>query len=202
MATQHGGTLPEGTGRRVYRTAPARVVGVLLALGTLVLGGVALSADAGRGVLGTLAVVAVVEALVWVVLLRPAVVVDDAGAQVRNLLTDVTVPWEAVGEVGSQWALEVTDTAGHTHSAWAVPVKREWRMRTARDEFAEATTRARSREGVHARRVAGEVEGRRQQWLREGGRTRAGTAAHRRWAVAALLPLGAALAVALVALLV
>lgn len=195
---------------RVFRTQPARITGWALMAAALVLTGLTLRADlaAGRGIVGTIAVFALAASAVWVVLLRPCVRLRTDGVELRNLLSNTDVPFAALREVGHRWALELTDTAGRTHSSWAIPVKRQLRPSPREDSFAEATSASRGgREGIHALVVAGQVEREMQRWRLRGGqrgpreRIEVGTGtgnhestsgapvATRRWARDAVLPL-------------
>lgn len=55
----------------------------------------------------------------YAVFLRPCVVVDERGVEVRNILRDVVVPWRAVAGAGSSWSL-VVDTQGGPVTSWAI----------------------------------------------------------------------------------
>lgn len=195
---------------RVFRTQPARITGWALMAAAVVLTVLTIRTDlaAGRGILGAVAVFALAASTVWVVLLRPCVRLRTDGVELRNLLSNTDVPFAALREVGHRWALELTDTAGRTHSSWAIPVKRQLRPSPREDSFAEATSASRGgREGIHALVVAGQVEREVLRWRLRGGQGRAeqrgqyatGTAdreattgvpvATRRWAWDAVVPL-------------
>lgn len=188
-----------------YRTLPTRIVGWLLVPVTLVVGGLTAQTEGARGAgaLVPLVVTACVLAVTWVVLLRPAARLEADGVLLQNLLTDVWVPFERLAEVHHQWALELVDDEGTTHSAWAVPVRRHLRPPKERDldSFADATRRTRTGRGIHAEAVAGDVETAWQQWRREAN-PRAEAEVERRWSPAALAPLGVAAALVLLAVLV
>jgi len=62
---------------------------------------------------------AVLLILSYVVFLRPCVVVDDRGVQVRNIVRDARVPWAQVRGAGSSWNL-VIDTDAGPRSSWAI----------------------------------------------------------------------------------
>lgn len=198
----------EGTGsglQGVYRTLPARIVGWAL-VGAVLVGGlltVQAEVELGRSVLLPLAVCATVLSVVWVVLLRPLVELHTDKVVLRNLVRDVEVPFAALAEVGHQWALELTDTAGRRHSAWAVPKQREYSARRRSDDFAETTARRRGRPGTTALVVADDVQRVWQRW-RLGGEPGVGAGSDpvvsQRWALSALAPLGLSLAFLLLVL--
>lgn len=63
--------------------------------------------------------VLLVMAVVWSLFGRPAVILDDDGVTLRNVLRDVYIPWARVTDVGSRWSLKVfVDERGYT--AWAI----------------------------------------------------------------------------------
>lgn len=58
-------------------------------------------------------------ALVWVLFVRPAVVLGDDGVTIRNVLRDIYIPWGQVTRVDSRWNLKVfVEDQGYT--AWAI----------------------------------------------------------------------------------
>jgi hypothetical protein len=188
----------EPAGTRVFRTLPARVFGWSLVVVTVALAVMLVRSEQERelDILTPVAVTGFVVAVVWVGLLRPCVVLRPDGVVLRNLLTDTTVPFSRLQEVGRDWSLELVDGTGRKHSAWAVPVRRDFRPRGNIDRYAEATTRGKAREGVHADVVAGHVEHRWQRWKLEGGQVEPGQPATKVWATGALVPLlGAAVLV-------
>lgn len=188
---------------RTFRTLPARVIGLGLVVVCVVMGVLLTRGEQERdlSVLTPIAVMALVIAIVWVVLLRPCVRLSRTGIHLSNLVTDVDVPYEHVARIGNRWALEVVDTAGRTHSSWAVPARRDYGLRRPIDSYAEATQKGRARESVHAEHVRGHVEHAVQRWQMEGGRTEEGQPARVRWAWSALGPLAATLVFLVVALL-
>jgi len=110
----------EPGGRQVYRPVFARVLLVVLAgfalwweADLLVHGRPALAV---LGVLWTAAAACALVALFW----RPAVIVDDEGAELRNVLRDVRVPWAALDGVETRYALTLV-SAGRRYTAWAAP---------------------------------------------------------------------------------
>lgn len=188
---------------RVYRTLPARVIGWSM-VGAAVVLTVLTVVDVAGGhqsrVLAPVALIAGVGAAAWVLFLRPAVTLYADGVHLTNVVTETTVPFAAVEEVTGRWALELRDVRGRTHSAWAVPVRRDMVRRRSIEDFAE-TTRRRGREGVTAQGVMDEVLRAMQRWRLDGGE-RPGEQAevHRRPSWPALLVLVLALALAVGAL--
>lgn len=165
---------PTGDLVRVYRTLPARIVGwtmVAVAGVFAALTVMDLLSGAHRGLAWPAALVVALAGLAWVLFLRPHVQLRTDGVVLANLVRDVRVPFAAVEEVTDRWALELHDRAGRTHSAWAVPVRREWVRRRAVDDFAE-TTRHRGSAGTTAQGVADQVHRTLQRWRLDGGEAR------------------------------
>lgn len=189
---------------QTYRTLPARIVGwvILLTVAGLAVVMGSMESSLGNNPLSPAGFLAVVAAIVWVVLLRPAVRIEPGRVELSNLLTDVTVPYERLGEVTHMWALELVDNAGTTHSSWAIPVRRELRPRRDIDSYAESTTRGQAREGNNAEVIAGRVEQEWQRWKLAGGVEEPGRGVHRTWARGALVPLAASVAFLVVVLLI
>jgi len=107
-------------GRQVYRPVFARVLLVVVAAfalwweaDLLVHGRLALAV---LGALWTAAAACALVALFW----RPAVIVDDEGAELRNVLRDVRVPWAALDGVETRYALTLV-SGGRRYTAWAAP---------------------------------------------------------------------------------
>lgn len=160
----------EGEVIKVYRTMPSLVLGALTVGGSLA---VAVTFLFGAGLteaLTPMAVMITFAAAGWMVLLRPSATLRTDGVVLRNLLTDVDVPFSHLSAVGSDWSLELVDTAGVKHSSWAIPVKRHLRPPKNIDRYAEATTKGKTREGNNAVAVAGHVQTVWQTWRRDGGR--------------------------------
>lgn len=155
---------------RVYRTLPARVIGWGMVAAAVALAGLTVAdlVAGHRSVLAPLALVAAVATGAWVLFLRPRVTLYPDGVHVTNVVSETTVPFAAVEEVSHRWAFELRDSHGRTHSAWAVPVRRDIVRRRPIDDFAE-TTRHRGREGVTAQSVTDEVLRTMQRWRLDGG---------------------------------
>jgi hypothetical protein len=58
-------------------------------------------------------------ALVWSLLVRPAVVLDDDGVTIRNVLRDIFIPWVRVTDVEFRWNLKVF-AGDRPYVAWAI----------------------------------------------------------------------------------
>ena len=63
--------------------------------------------------------VVLVLAVVWSVFVRPAVVLDDEGVTVRNVLMDFHIPWARVTDTESRWNLKVF-VGDRGYTAWAI----------------------------------------------------------------------------------
>ncbi|MGB7448899.1 MAG: hypothetical protein WA892_07190 [Ornithinimicrobium sp.] len=193
----------EGEGSRepgellgVYRTLPARLLGWAIVVTASLVGFVVIRGELslGRNVLFPVAALGFVVTVVWVLLLRPRVELRTESVTQRNILRDVVIPFERLAEIGSRWALELTDTAGRTYSSWAVPKQREFSARRAFDDFSEATTRRSARPGITAKVVAGDTHRAFQRWQMDGGTAQPGARALRTWALSAVAPLAASCA--------
>lgn len=56
----------------------------------------------------------------WTVLWRPNLVITDEHVSVRNVLTSLVVPWPALIQVDTKFALTLV-TPGHRYSVWVAP---------------------------------------------------------------------------------
>jgi hypothetical protein len=105
-------------GQSVYRPVFARVLLVVfVALGLWWDVDLLLRGRLGQALLSLLWLVAasaVLAALFW----RPAVIVDDEGAELHNVLRDVRVPWAALEAVETRYALTLV-SAGRRYASWA-----------------------------------------------------------------------------------
>lgn len=66
-----------------------------------------------------LAVVALVSVVVYAIGTRPAVIANDRGVLLRNVLRDVYVPWHRVERIGARWSLTV-ETSDAVYGSWAL----------------------------------------------------------------------------------
>lgn len=113
---------PEGQDlrREVFHSPFNRVLAVVVwAIDALLLAGGVMSWTLAERPL--LLVPAALLALAgWVGLWHPAVIVDDAAATLVNVARTVTVPWAALIDVDTKYALTLR-TPGHAYPAWAAP---------------------------------------------------------------------------------
>lgn len=63
---------------------------------------------------------AAIAALTWIALWRPRVEVDADGVTLTNVARRIHVPWAALIDVSTRFALTL-HTPGHTYAAWAAP---------------------------------------------------------------------------------
>jgi len=106
---------------RVFRprsSIAAAIVGVLVALAWAWF---AIQDDGGPGLARQAPGILLTATLVYGVLVRPAVEVSPAGVTLRNVVRDVEVPWAAVAEVRTRYALTLVTTDGRRFAAWAAP---------------------------------------------------------------------------------
>ena len=57
---------------------------------------------------------------VWLAFWRPSVVTDARGVELRNLVRDVSIPYDAVDDVDTRYAL-VVRAGDRSYSAWGAP---------------------------------------------------------------------------------
>ncbi|HEX2809651.1 MAG TPA: PH domain-containing protein, partial [Kineosporiaceae bacterium] len=105
-------------GRLVYQPGYSRVLlGIFVAFGLWWVIDEAMGSHPARAVVTGLWLVAIAAALAcmfW----RPAVVVDDAGVELRNLVRDVRVPWPALEALDTRYALTL-HSRGRRYQSWA-----------------------------------------------------------------------------------
>jgi Bacterial PH domain len=58
-------------------------------------------------------------ALAWSLFVRPAVLLDDDGVTIRNVVRDVHIPWARVTDVEFRWNLKVF-AGDRAYTAWAI----------------------------------------------------------------------------------
>lgn len=58
-------------------------------------------------------------AVVWSLFVRPAVLLDEDGVTLRNVVRDVHIPWHAVTDVEFRWNLKVV-VGDRAYTAWAI----------------------------------------------------------------------------------
>ena len=81
---------------------------------------VATVADSGAPALRYLPALVLPAVVVWALFGRPAVVVSDAGVEVRNVTRTVHLPWPAIQRIDTKYALTLY-TAYGVYAAWAAP---------------------------------------------------------------------------------
>ncbi|WP_131105342.1 hypothetical protein [Ornithinimicrobium sufpigmenti] len=191
----------------VYRTLPSTVLGWVMVTGAALLAALTVwdvSQGRDEGLIYPAALIVGIAAVAWVLFLRPHVRLHSDGVLIANIVTDSVVPFAAVEDITHQWALEVHDTQGRKHSAWAIPVKRERARRRGIDDFAETTTRRRGSAGRTAQGVADEAQRALQRWRLDGGQLggpHPEAQAEKRPAWAAVAVLGVALLLIVLAVL-
>lgn len=152
--------------RQVYRQTGMLVSGVLLTIACLIIAVLMLVSDGlsrPRELLWPIAGLLVV----WVVFVRPCVVLTQEGVLLRNLVRDVLFRWPAVELVHERWNLKVSSPDDRTYGSWAIAAQRPKRpgrgaggftglgrigggggMRTPEIESVEFTDRPASAAGV------------------------------------------------------
>lgn len=58
-------------------------------------------------------------AVAWVLFVRPAVLLDEDGVTIRNVVRDVHIPWVKVTDVECRWSLKVF-AGDRAYTAWAI----------------------------------------------------------------------------------
>ena len=58
-------------------------------------------------------------AIVWSLFVRPAVLLDDEGLTIRNVVRDISIPWVQVTDVEFRWNLRVF-VGDRAYTAWAL----------------------------------------------------------------------------------
>ena len=91
------------------------VVAVLCAIGL-----VTALLEAGGLALRYLPVLVLPVVVVWALYARPAVIVSDAGVEVRNVTRTIVLPWPSIQRIDTKYALTLY-TAYGAFAAWAAP---------------------------------------------------------------------------------
>lgn len=105
--------------QRVIRQGSSYVSGLLVP-GILITVLVWDVATHGRVDLTMLGVVITVTAILWAMFIRPAVVLRQDSLVLRNLVTDVRIPWESFDDTDRRWNLSVWTKDGKEYTAWAI----------------------------------------------------------------------------------
>ena len=74
-------------------------------------------------------------ALVWSLFVRPAVLLDDDGVTIRNVVRDIHIPWVLVTDVEFRWNLKVF-AGDRAYTAWAISSQAERPKGTGGGRFA------------------------------------------------------------------
>lgn len=138
-----------------YRPGGARALAVgWWALAALLAGDLLWRGQAGAVLVGVGLLAfscAVVHALFW----QPAVRVDDQGVELVNVWRRVRLPWAAVEELDTRWALSV-GAAGRRWTSWAAPASGRRLRPVSRRETPWAE---RDAEGIAGSRAPGSSAG-------------------------------------------
>jgi hypothetical protein len=104
----------------VFRPAFGRVLAVVVGA----MCGVAVVVTAAQGsvrdVVTALPWLALVAGACWAIFWRPRVEVSDGGVRIVNVMRTIDVPWPAIRDVETKWALKLV-TAYGAFTAWAAP---------------------------------------------------------------------------------
>lgn len=97
------------------------------------LGVVVTAATGGPGALIGAGPLLLLAFLGWLLFWMPAVVVHDAGITLENPFRSIVVPWAALVNVDTRFALTLV-TPGRSYASWAAPAPGIWGGRNARPE--------------------------------------------------------------------
>lgn len=103
------------------RAASSRLLHVGLVVAALAWT-VATLADGAAGLLPAGPVVVALLVLSWAAFWRAAVVVDDRGVRLLNVVRDVEVPWSALDDAGAHWALTL-HAGGREYRSWSATAR-------------------------------------------------------------------------------
>lgn len=78
------------------------------------------SALVSRVGLGPIVLLGALGWFVWLTFWRPCVVTGDEGVELRNLVRDVQIPYDAIEDVETRFSLTVR-AGGRAYSAWGAP---------------------------------------------------------------------------------
>lgn len=155
---------PGGAASRTLRPGSAVLVGVVGGLAGLGLLVPALLTSPRSWALISTVVLALV--LLWLFVVRPAVVIHAEGIRLVNPMRVVELTWPAITEVRSRWALELV-ADGRRYTAWGVPADpgrprygRNLLTAPANKVRGKGTSETPAKPKVEAQVVAAEVEAR------------------------------------------
>ena len=104
----------------VFRPSFGRVLTVAIAAICLIAAVVTANADGWRDLARMLPWLALAAGGCWAAFWRPRVEVSDGGVRIVNVTRTIDVPWPAIQNVETKWALKLV-TAYGSFSAWAAP---------------------------------------------------------------------------------
>lgn len=108
---------------RTFRQASAYRVGWVL-IGVCALLAVLFTVRSGAFEVESMAWLLAVALLIWVVMVRPSLILSTEGIGLRNLVRDIDISWPVVDLVESRWNLKVYDAQGHSWGSWAISAQR------------------------------------------------------------------------------
>lgn len=106
----------------------------------------------------------------WLLFWRPAVVVHDTGVTIENPFRAITVPWAALVQVDTRYALTLV-TPGRSYGAWAAPAPGIWGGRTPARRTSEDCRTARTGRGTPSAPATSRAptRGRPRSWSADAG---------------------------------
>ncbi|NNG40129.1 hypothetical protein HJ588_12730 [Flexivirga sp. ID2601S] len=117
------GAGPDEGARRTYRQPTMLITGLILTLACVVILVMILVSD-GFGQARELLWPVAGLLVVWVVFIRPCVVLDQAGVRIKNLVRDVFIGWPAVSLVEQRWNLKIFTPNDEGYGSWAIAAQR------------------------------------------------------------------------------
>jgi len=94
-------------------------IGLTIVVWAICAAGIVSALLVGAGV-GPVVLLASLGWFVWLAFWRPSVVTDSRGVELRNLVRDVAIPYDAVDDVDTRFAL-VVRSGERSYSAWGAP---------------------------------------------------------------------------------
>jgi hypothetical protein len=114
---------------QVFRPPYSRLLAITWFVIALIFAVDAAVNGSGDGRWLALAVLLFASAAVHALAFRPAVLVDDTGITLRNIVRDVHVPWGNVARIGARWSLTIDTLApDRTWASWAITARNRQRM--------------------------------------------------------------------------
>lgn len=117
---------PAGTTRKVFRQASANITGWIF-IGLLALATVLYVIRQPSIWYQPVCLCGAIGLIVWVVLVRPSVVVAKEGVEIHNLVRDIDLPWEDIDLATRRWNLKVYTPDGRKFGSWAISQQRPQR---------------------------------------------------------------------------